>query len=92
MFYISVSDAIYVRLYLQTCQRKKSILNKLAFKKFDFSSYTQVPLSFATLFFLFTLVVVLAALLHPIKMRRLFKKKRLFKFIGCSSSSPSFYS
>lgn len=36
MFYISVSDAINVRLYLQTWQRKKTILNRLAFKKLNF--------------------------------------------------------
>jgi len=75
MFYISVSDAINVRLYLQTCQRKKTILNRLAFKKVIFSSYTQVPIAFSSLLgFFFTMVVVLSVLPYPIKMQRLFKK------------------
>lgn len=76
MFYISVSDAIKVRLYLQTCERKKTILNRLAFKKLNFSSYTQVPVLFTTLGFVwvwgffFTMVVVLAVLLYPIKIQK----------------------
>lgn len=77
MFYVSVSDAINVRLHLQTCPRKKTMSNRLAFKKLIFSSYAQVPVSFIISWGFclrfFTVVVVLAVLLYQIKMQRLLK-------------------